>query len=321
MTEDDQIYYSPYTLHSASGLNSASARRSFDGVLIRTKGGFGCIHPWPELGDPSLDKCLKDLRGKRRWPIVKRALRCAELDGKARQLEDWMFDEVELPKSHGTLVTLDTDNVTELHSAGFETFKLKVGRNLSHEADLLNGLAKQFDQCRWRLDFNENADVESVVRFIETLDEGARAAIDFLEDPVPYSPETWRRLRRKVGLNLAVDRESSVQSSVGQVMVIKPAIDEPWLLTEAAQRHGQGVVITSYMDHPLGQSFAAWEAVSMNASFPGAVGLCGLQTHGLFRPDAFTECLGAPQPEFQPARGTGLGFDDELEELVWKRLD
>jgi O-succinylbenzoate synthase len=82
----------------------------------------------------------------------------------------------------------------------------------------------------------------------------------------------------------------------------------------------QRVVVTSYMDHPLGQAFAAWEAGRLALQFPGLVGVCGLQTHHLFEPDAFTEALGPWAPSFQAPPGKGLGFDDLLGKLPWKRL-
>ena len=103
-------------------------------------------------------------------------------------------------------------------------------------------------------------------------------------------------------------------------MVIKPAIDEPFLLAEAALHHRQRVVLTSYMDHPVGQTFAAWEAARLGLQFPGLPGVCGLQTHHLFEPDEFTEMLGPWSPAFQVPAGYGLGFDDLLEALPWTRL-
>ena len=102
-------------------------------------------------------------------------------------------------------------------------------------------------------------------------------------------------------------------------MIIKPAIDEPFLLAEAAMKNAQRVVLTGYMDHPVGQTFAAWEAARLGLQFPGLVGICGLQTHHLFEPDAFTEMLGPWSPKFQIPEGNGLGFDDLLDELPWTR--
>jgi O-succinylbenzoate synthase len=103
-------------------------------------------------------------------------------------------------------------------------------------------------------------------------------------------------------------------------MVIKPAIDEPFLLAEAAVKNLQQVVLTGYMDHPLGQTFAAWEAARLELQFPGLVVSCGLQTHHLFETNAFTEMLGPWSPVFQAPEGNGLGFDDLLDALPWTRL-
>ena len=49
-------------------------------------------------------------------------------------------------------------------------------------------------------------------------------------------------------------------------------------------------------------------------------GFLGLQTHGLFEADQFTERLGVAGPTFTAPGGAGLGFDDLLEKLPWKRL-
>jgi len=80
------------------------------------------------------------------------------------------------------------------------------------------------------------------------------------------------------------------------------------------------VVVTSYMDHPLGQSFAAWEAARLTLQFPGLVKTCGLQTHGLFERTPFTEALSEVAPGFSPCAWTGLGFDELLETLTWQKL-
>jgi O-succinylbenzoate synthase len=172
---------------------------------------------------------------------------------------------------------------------------------------------------KWRLDFNEALEVADAAEFLSGLAEKTRAAIDFAEDPCPYAESTWNELYRQTNIMLAVDREAAPLSTAAQVMVIKPAIDEPFLLAEAAVRNHQRVVLTSHMDHPVGQAFAAWEAARLELQFPGLVGLCGLQTHFLFEPDAFTEMLGPWSPTFQVPEGHGLGFDDLLEALPWTR--
>ena len=125
---DSQPLISRYRLKARGFLNAISRRREFEGALIQIDGGFGCLHPWPELGDPPLEKCLADLAGARRWPIVRRAVRCAEYDRVARQFEHSLFEEMEVPESHATLVKADAAQVARAVEAGFTTIKLKAGR-------------------------------------------------------------------------------------------------------------------------------------------------------------------------------------------------
>lgn len=317
LLQPDKPYISRYRLKAPGFLNAVSSRREFDGALIRVGGGFGCIHPWPELGNPSLDKCLADLAGDRRWSLVRRALRCAEYDAAARSHEESLFEEMVVPRSHATLAKADIATVALAVAAGFEIVKLKCGRDLAAEAKLLETLAAEFPALRWRLDFNETPTPEAVTAFITGLAPTTRYKLDFVEDPCPYADAIWTELHRRTRVRLAVDLEAAPLSAAAQVMIIKPALDEPFLLAEAALRHRQHVVLTSYMDHPLGQAFAAWEAARLDLQFPGLPGVCGLQTHHLFTPTEFSEALGSWSPVFQPPAGTGLGFDDFLEALPW----
>ncbi len=310
---------SRYRLKAHRRLNAQSRRRDFEGVLIQVDGGFGCIHPWPELGDPPLDKCLGDLMGARRWPIVRRALRCAEYDREARRFEHSLFEEMEVPQSHATLVTANAADVACAAAAGFSTIKLKTGHDLPAEGRFLDAMVAEYPALQWRLDFNELPESSEVQAWLLALAAPTRAAIDFVEDPCPYAESSWSDLHRRTGVALAVDREASPLRAAAQVMVIKPAIDEPFLLAEAAIQHHQRVTLTSYMDHPLGQAFAAWEAARLALQFPGLVGRCGVQTHHLFEPDAFSEMLGPWSPDFHVPDGLGLGFDDLLEALPWTR--
>jgi O-succinylbenzoate synthase len=311
---------SRYRLKTPGFLNAISKRREFEGALIQIDGGYGCIHPWPELGDPTLEKCLADLASARRWPIVRRAIRCAEYDREARAFENSLFEEMEVPLSHATLAKADAAEIARAVEAGFTVVKLKAGRDLVAEAKFLEAMVTEFPALQWRLDFNESLTLEQAGEFLQNLSDKARTAIDFVEDPCPYSEAAWTELRGKARVKLAVDLEATPLSAAAQVMVIKPAIDEPFLLGEAAISHRQRVVLTSYMDHPVGQAFAAWEAARLELQFPGLVGICGLQTHHLFQPSEFSEALGPWSPEFKVPDGFGLGFDDLLAAQPWTRL-
>lgn len=321
LPNEDAVWIHHYRLRSRRGpLNAMTRRAEFEGVLIRHRGGHACIHPWPELGDPTLASCLADLAGPRRRTLVRRALRCAEMDRVAREFQHSLFEDLEIPTSHATLSQADPKAITAAQDAGFDRLKLKGGRDPQTEAAFLNAMAAAYPTLRWRVDCNEAFEPDAAKAFLDALDPSTLRMLDFLEDPCPYAESTWTRLYAGHRVPLAVDREASPLSRAAQVMVIKPAADEPMLLAEAALQNGQQVVVTSAMDHPVGQAFAAWEAARLALRMPGLVGVCGLQTHHLFEPDPFTEMLGPWTPEFHAPEGHGIGFDDLFEMLPWTRL-
>ena len=92
------------------------------------------------------------------------------------------------------------------------------------------------------------------------------------------------------------------------VLILKPALEEiP--CTDAE------IVVTSYMDHPIGQLCAAYAAATANIT-----STCGLITHVLFESDPFIERMRINGTRLVPPDGTGWGFDDLLESLPWQKL-
>ncbi len=294
-----------YQLTSATVLNAASTRREFPGALIRVDGGFGCLHPWPELGDPSLDDCLAHLAAGRGTPLVDRALACVQIDAEARATGHSLFKKVTVPLSHATLPQLERGLLEKATAAGFTTVKLK-----SPDLASLRSHLAAHPALRFRIDFNSTADPRALTEAFSQWTAEEKARLDFLEDPVPFQKESWQELRATLGIPLANDRESA-SDSTSEFLVLKPALDDFRAFAARPARK----IITSYMDHPLGQSFAAYEA-----GRSAIEEICGLQTHGLFEKDAFIERLGPVAPRFTVPQGSGLGFDDLLEALPWKRL-
>jgi len=257
---------------------------------VRIGSGVGCVHPWPELGDPRLDDILENLEEHQ---IGRRTLACIKADGAAREAGVSLFEDVTVPRSHATMTTVGTEELREARVAGFKHIKVKVGQYLSEVRDVM----RRNQDLTWRLDCNG----QGHPRMFAEWTQEERDRLDFVEDPFPYNDLAWRGL----GVTLATDRFKGQ----ADVRILKPAVDN---MLPSDER----VVVTSYMDHPIGQSFAAWEAARMGI----ADEICGLQTHCLFEKNEFIEALGPWGPEFLPAGGTGLGFDDLLETLPWEKL-
>jgi O-succinylbenzoate synthase len=261
-----------YTLHRRDG----GARI---GALLREDDGFADVHPWPELGDASLDEQLALLARGETTPLTRASLRLAALDADARRRGVSLFDELTIPLSHWP----GNDPPPE-----FDTIKTK-------------GVVEFPEHVRIRIDFNARLSAEEFLRIAETL---PKERIDFVEDPCPYDRRVWSELRARTGLRLALDRFEGT----ADVLVHKPALQTDW------PSHND-VVVTSYMDHPVGQFGAAYIAATHETN-----ACCGLFTHVLYEPDAFIERVESDGARLLAPRGTGIGFDDLLESLPWTSI-
>lgn len=316
-----------YTLRSRVSLNALSSRHEHEGVLIRVGEdggyGYGCVHPWPELGDLTVEQILEFLADGRYVALVQRALACAYEDRKARGEGRSLFEGLAVPRSHATLI-MDEGDFQRAVEAGFDIVKVKVGRDREGETEFIRSQASRFPGLRWRLDFNGALGIDEVEQFLGGLGAEVRGNIDFIEDAYCPGGSPWVDALGRYPIPMAVDREVEGACGGFDVAVIKPAQNVAGPILEQASGEGRRVVFTSYMDHPLGQCFAAWEAAVARRLFPDIVDTCGLVTHGLFEGDEstfpFIDCLGKPQPDFRPPAGTGLGFDLLLESLPWKLL-
>jgi len=302
---DENIWISRYQLKSEETINARSGRRVFEGALIRKGPGFSSLHPWPELGDPDLEECLEDLKHGGEHPLVRKALIWLKADAAAREAGRSLFEGQVPARSHATLPVLSRERVAEAARKGFTHVKSKAGRQLPDELETIRALGKEFPDLKWRIDFNGCGTYEALNAIFSKWSREELKRVDFLEDPIPENFEEWVILSEETGMMMAEDRFHDPVGSSARVSILKPAVD---LIEDGPGRR----VVTSYMDHPVGQCFAAWESliVSQDEVF-------GLQTHDLFEKNVFSELLGESGPEFMIPEGIGIGFDDCLEDQEW----
>jgi o-succinylbenzoate synthase len=272
-------YFWRYELTPKRWLSAIARDAPREGALIRAGDGFADVHPWPELGDLPLDEQLSLLARGSTTALTRRSLHFAALDAAARAESRSLFDGLTIPPSHWP----GSDP-----PASFDIAKVKSIEHLP-------------ERVRLRIDFNMTLTADEFLALRLPAER-----IDFVEDPCPYDAETWRMLRERTGLRLALDREVSEDGV--DVLVVKPAVQE----MPATSRE---IVVTSYMDHAIGQMFAAHFAAAH-----GITNVCGLFTHVLYESDAFFERVRADGPRLLAPAGMGIGFDDLLESLPWKKL-
>ena len=340
-----KIYFARYELkpaRSLSRLAGGSAVRH--GALIRVefpgKGeGFADVNPWPELGDAPLEEQLQSLVSGRTTALTRQSLHFADMDARARGAGRSLFQGLEIPPSHALITDpahFDERALEVLAASGFDRIKLKAGRELPGEASRLSQLAEKMPMgMKMRLDLNAGASEADLEAFLSALGPEAVARVDFIEDPMPWNAAAWARARRKHRVRLALDREiGRAQASSGAALTFRDAVDV-LIVKPAVQRieiASVPRVFTSYLDHPLGQVFAAFEAARTargrrGGGGPGFDGVsenivetCGLLSHVAYSPNEYSERLRAGGPRLLAPEGAGAGFGELLEKEDWKPL-
>ena len=309
----DDIWIWKYELTSSAGLNSVSNRTRHPGALIRVGPGYGCIHPWPELGDVPLGEQVKSLAEGHPTQLASISLNCARIDGDARLQGKSLFGSP-IPESHWLFQ--DGDDIRGIREQGFSTAKLKIGP-AAPNTDLIARMAEE--GLRIRLDANGTFQPAQFSAWWNSLSSPIRQQIEFVEDPVPWNREDWQSLENN-GVDLAADRDVEQHPLPCSWAIYKPAVTRERQIVPWAHRQSVHLAVTSYMDHPLGQMWAAFRAQLVKGRNPVLVGKCGLLTHRCFQKNEFSERIWVEGPVLRPPGGTGLGFDDLLEALPWKRL-
>lgn len=339
-----KIWYCPYQLNWADqlpGKSQGSLLRDAElkkspryGALLRIekKGvcGYSDLHPWIEFGDVDLESELKYLKSGNLTRLSKRAMHFAQLDLEAREKNQNLFSQKEIPESHGLLMVepeLWQLGLKGYLQDGFRVLKIKLGQNLKEELRELNRLSKDLSEAWLRLDFNARVSAEQILEFFAELDLNLRTRVEFIEDPISWNGPAWSDLQKKIKIPLAFDHpslNSTVESFIEMVspqnwLVVKPAVQDPFVLHQIVGPSRLRVCVTSYLDHPVGQMFAAFEAAKWAETYDG-VGTCGLLSHSVYQKNSFSEMLGGQCPQLFPPEGTGIGFDQILEAQDWKCL-
>ncbi len=293
------------------------------GALLRIvfedgKLGYADCHPWVGLGDPPLDMQLSLLSRGLLTNVTKRSLHFAKIDAEARSKRIYLFSETVIPPSHWLISHPEQDIPDQ-----FSRVKWKVGSDPLNEIPALLHLLKRLpSHVKVRLDFNGKLLQRDFKEYIESV--GAwKHRIDFIEDPFPYDSQSWETIQKCYGVTLACDHQSEKRCrkvNSHSVTVVKPAIQDEQIFFHGINDE-QRIVVTSYLDHPLGQLNAAYIAAMFLSKFPAKVDACGLLTHTVYQTNEFSETLQIQGTVLAPPKeGTGFGFDDLLEKQNWRIL-
>lgn len=291
----------------------ALLRITFDDGLI----GYADCHPWVELGDLPLAKQLDILQSRNKTPLLECSCHFARLDAEARKAGLSVFEGLAIPPSH-QLLALE-DDIAMFIAQGLTHFKLKCGKFPENELSSMLAWMNFHPNMHLRLDFNERLRREAFLKYWQSLPLNLRDAIDFIEDPYPYDTNQWTHDQQRLGVSFAADAQAMHAQHFpdsARVIILKPAVNGlPQNIAAETQ-----IVVTTYLDHPLGQMCAAFVAAKLKMRYPAQVGVCGLLSHKYYHADAFIAAVHAQGPLLSPPGGTGFGFDASLKALPWHTL-
>ncbi|PIR25140.1 MAG: hypothetical protein COX62_00770 [Deltaproteobacteria bacterium CG_4_10_14_0_2_um_filter_43_8] len=329
------ISFFPYQLVPKARLGAKAEPKPREGALLRVEHdgigvGFSDLHPWPELGDESLEKQLQSLKMEKPLSLAKRSLQLSMLDANARNDGVFLLKNKVIPKSHyliSDLRAFSEETRELLFLQGFSKLKVKMGLDLNWELSFLEDLAKPFEKAgiKFRLDFNLGLDELAAYRLLHRMSDRLKERIDFLEDPFPYHPESWAQFRAKEGVPLALDRFDALSFPLDldavDVLVLKPAIMDPSFVKAYEHFAEKRIVITSYLAHPLDQLSAAYAAALFHEEMPNTLDDCGLISHVSYQENSFSSQLAVDGAKLVPPKGLGFGYQTTfLESQEWREI-
>lgn len=326
-----KISYSPYTLKPVQHLSALATLGERQGVLLKVEWpdglvGYADLHPWTELGDASWEEQLAGLRKGQVSVMLEQSIWMARKDAQLRQGGKNAFEGLATIKNNYIVsdIGIETEDlIARLKSEGFETVKIKVGRDLQKEAEFISLLGRD-GAFKLRLDFNAMGTWQTYERFMSRIDKVALQRVQYVEDPFPFEAQAWTEAKRFAPL--AIDNEASkvdlkkLKGKPFDVVVLKPAKMDVNSTVQNCIIHDLKIAVTSYMDHPVGVIHALAVASELKKAHPQRILDAGCMTIKLFQMDAYSAEVVISGPFLKRPAGRGIGFDALLTKEPWTQL-
>ncbi len=325
-----KLWVSEYSLTPKFVPNARTTLAPRRGALVKAETqfgvGYGDLHPWPEFGDAPISAQLQTIAQGGTTPLFLRTMSLVAKDARARAEGRSLTGSK--PLQNNAAWDFQADESTEaqiknLQMVGFQTVKIKCGRDPVKESQLLQRLA-QSSSLKIRLDFNAAISFSEFQRFQESVPTSLDAQIEYVEDPCSYEPSAWDQIRRrwKVALDFEINATGWAQdiSPSADVLILKPARTDVDEAVDKCTRWGLGLTVTSMMDHPVGVAHASAVALELQNRGLRISGDAGCLTTSLYEANDFAKFVKIQGPFLSFAKGLGVGFDELLEAQPWRAL-
>lgn len=322
------ISYSPYVLKPVQQLNAVSSSKDRQGLLLQITWpdghvGYADLHPWTELGDASWEEQLAGLRQGRISPMLEQSIWLARRDAVLRKQNKNIFDGLPTVKNNYLVTDVKAEApglLDRLKADGFETVKVKVGRDLKSEAEFITHLGRD-GAFKVRLDFNAVGTWQTYEKFMSSLDKIALQRIQYVEDPFQYDEQAWVEARKFCPL--AIDNQvhkvnfKTLKTRPFDVVILKPAKMDVTSFAQECVVRDLKMTVTSYMDHPVGVIHALAIACEMKKTYPQRMLDAGCLTTRTFQMDTYSAEVVPTGPFLKRPPGLGIGFDNLFAKEKW----
>jgi O-succinylbenzoate synthase len=326
-----KISYSPYILKPVQNISTVANAGDRQGILLKIEWldgliGYSDLHPWTELGDQSWEDQLADLRKGKISSMLEQSIWMAHKDAELRKQGRNAFEGFPALKNNYIVSDISTELAglpERLKAEGFETVKIKVGRDLKKEAEYIS-LLGQDGAFKLRLDFNAIGSWQTYERFMSAVNKIAVQRIQYVEDPFPYDTQAWIEAKRFAPI--AIDNEISkvnfkkIQGKPFDVVILKPAKMDVISTVQNCVFHDLKIAVTSYMDHPVGLTHALAIASELKKAHPQRILDAGCMTLKLFQMDIYSAEIVSSGPFLKRPAGSGIGFDLLLAKEPWTQV-
>lgn len=298
-----KLAYSPYSLRKKQKLNAADSGAVQTGALIKVIDGdfwgVADLCPKPELGDATLDEEIKS-----KGILFLRAMELALEDMLARKNQKSLLLN-KFVKNNFLCTNIDNFNLNKADYLN-NTVKIKVDSDIMSLSHKLNHI---HEDVKVRLDFNSSLDERQYELFLSFLNEKAKAAIQYIEDPTVISSKwlEWNKV-----IPLAFDfQDSEYSSELARYKIIKPS-------RQRVSGDMNFIVLTSAMDHPVGVAHALRIAQSESVNDSGFLTLDLFEDVGFNR--YFDQRNNYLNFSALALNDYGIGMSEQLNKLEWTVL-
>lgn len=284
-----KAFYSPYKLKPIASLENIHL--SCEGVLLRFEESqetkYSLYHPIETLGDKSLSEFLTTFNLEA--PLIQRIRERAINSQKMKSLPQQALDCYYSSPSVSFLL----ERINEVQKEGFKTAKIKVKNFLEIEKSMET---LRESGLKFIFDFNGQASIKNFEDLSAKMKYFFESCLLYLEDPF----ESFYDSSYKV----AVDFKD--YSGREDFQVLKPtAFCHPLNF-----KNRETSIVTSYLDHPLGQLLATYWACERQVE-----SLAGLYSHTYFKENAYSEILN--QRKASISLDAFNAFEDLLKKEKW----